>query len=98
VAVTIEIGRFTKKIQCQLMAWVSTPPASSPIEAPPPHEAVDADGASLLLARGTSSRSCEDHDEVSAPPTPCTKRAPMSSPWLSDRPHTSDAAVKIASR
>jgi hypothetical protein len=28
------MGRFTKKIQCQLMAWVITPPARSPIEAP----------------------------------------------------------------
>ena len=32
--VATPIGRFTKKIQCQLMAWVSTPPASRPI-APP---------------------------------------------------------------
>ena len=28
------IGRFTKKIQCQLIASVSTPPSSSPSEAP----------------------------------------------------------------
>ena len=28
------IGTLTKKIQCQLIASVSTPPASSPIEAP----------------------------------------------------------------
>ena len=27
-------GMFTKKIQCQLMLWVSTPPIRSPIEAP----------------------------------------------------------------
>lgn len=33
-AVVIPIGALTKKIQCQLSAWVSTPPASSPI-APP---------------------------------------------------------------
>jgi epsilon-lactone hydrolase len=25
------IGRFTKKIQCQLMAWVRMPPASDPL-------------------------------------------------------------------
>jgi hypothetical protein len=32
--VATPIGMFTKKIQCQLMASVSTPPASRPIEAP----------------------------------------------------------------
>ncbi len=36
-AVTIPIGMFTKKIQCQLIDCVSTPPTSSPIE--PPAEA-----------------------------------------------------------
>ncbi len=29
------IGMFTKKIQCQLIDSVSTPPASSPTEPPP---------------------------------------------------------------
>ncbi len=28
-------GTFTKKIQCQLSAWVSTPPSTSPSDAPP---------------------------------------------------------------
>jgi hypothetical protein len=32
--ITAPIGTLTKKIQCQLIASVSTPPASSPIEAP----------------------------------------------------------------
>ena len=32
--VAMPIGRFTKKIQCQLIVWVSTPPASRPIDAP----------------------------------------------------------------
>ena len=39
-AVAMPIGRLTKKIQCQLMASVSTPPASRPIE--PPAEATNA--------------------------------------------------------
>jgi hypothetical protein len=34
MAVAMPIGRLTKKIQCQLIACVSTPPASRPI-APP---------------------------------------------------------------
>ena len=33
-AAATPIGRLTKKIQCQLMAWVMRPPASRPIEAP----------------------------------------------------------------
>ena len=28
------IGTLTKKIQCQLIDWVSAPPASKPIEPP----------------------------------------------------------------
>ena len=32
--VATPIGRLTKKTQCQLRAWVSTPPASSPSEPP----------------------------------------------------------------
>jgi len=38
-AVTIAIGMFTKKIQCQLIDWVRTPPAKSPTE--PPAEATN---------------------------------------------------------
>ena len=33
-AVAIPSGRLTKKIQCQLIVSVNTPPASSPIEPP----------------------------------------------------------------
>ncbi len=33
--VAMPMGTFTKKIQCQLSAWVSTPPARRPIEPPP---------------------------------------------------------------
>ena len=32
--VAMPIGRLTKKTQCQLSAWVSTPPASRPSEPP----------------------------------------------------------------
>ena len=39
-AVAMPIGRLTKKIQCQLIAWVSTPPASSPTA--PPADATNA--------------------------------------------------------
>ena len=35
ISVAMPIGTFTKKIQCQLSACVSTPPARSPMEPPP---------------------------------------------------------------
>ena len=35
ISVVMPIGTFTKKIQCQLRNWVSTPPANSPMEPPP---------------------------------------------------------------
>ena len=35
--------------------------------------------------------------EVIAPPTPCTNLATTSIPWLLERPHSSEATVKIAS-
>ena len=38
-AVAMAIGMFTKKIQCQLIDWVSTPPSSRPID--PPAEATN---------------------------------------------------------
>ena len=34
-AVAMPIGTLTRKIQCQLRAWVKRPPASRPIDAPP---------------------------------------------------------------
>jgi hypothetical protein len=39
-AVAIPIGTFTKKIQCQLIDWVRTPPTSRPTA--PPAEATKA--------------------------------------------------------
>ena len=34
IRVAMPMGRLMKKIQCQLMPWVSTPPASRPTEPP----------------------------------------------------------------
>ena len=85
---TTAIGRLTMKIQCQLMASVIAPPASSPIE--PPAEAtkrVDADRPACsprsgnmvtIMPRMTA--------EVSAPPMPWMKRATTSTAWLSATP------------
>ena len=88
--VAIPIGRLTKKIQCQLIAWVRTPPASRPI-APPaaatklytPIALACSDGFGnivTIIPRITA--------EVIAPPMPWTNRAPINSAWLSASPQT----------
>ena len=84
------------KIQCQLIASVRTPPASSPIE--PPAEATKpktpiafaccagSGNIVTIIPRITA--------EASAPPMPCTKRAPISISWLTEAAQTSEAVVK----
>ena len=90
------IGRLTKKIQCQLIDWVSTPPASRPTE--PPAEATKAyTPTALACSRGSGNMVTimpRITADVIAPPIPCTKRAPTRTSWLSARPQTSDATVK----
>ena len=74
------IGRFTKKIQCQLIDCVSTPPATRPTE--PPAEATNANTPiALACSRGSGNIVTiipRITAEVIAPPTPCTKRAATS--------------------
>ena len=66
------MGRLTKKIQCQDSAWVRTPPASRPAEAP-----AEATKLNTPIALACSRRSGNIvmiiprmTDEVSAPPAP----------------------------
>ena len=92
------IGRLMRKIQCQLIASVRTPPASSPIE--PPAEATKpktpiafACSAGFgnivtIMPRITA--------EASAPPIPCRKRAPISISWSAETAQSSEAPVKTA--
>ena len=84
------IGRLMKKIQCQEIASVSTPPASRPIE-PPAEATKPKTPIALACSRGSGNIVTimpRITAEVSAPPTPCTKRAPISAPWLGrDRAH-----------
>ena len=86
-----------KKIQCQLIDCVRMPPASSPTE--PPAEATKPyTPIALAWSRGSGNIVTiipRITAEVIAPPTPCTKRAATSTPWLSDSPQRSEAAVKI---
>ena len=89
---------MTKKIQCQVSRSVSTPPASSPIDAPA--EATNENtpiafacspgwgNIVTIIPRITA--------EASAPPTPWMKRAAISISGLTDNPHSSDASVKTA--
>ena len=85
-----------KKIQCQLIRSVSTPPASRPIE--PPAEATNPYTPSAFAC----SRGCGNivtimprmTAQVSAPPTPWTKRAAISISWVCATAHSSEAAVK----
>jgi hypothetical protein len=92
------MGMFTKKIQCQSIDCVITPPASSPTE--PPAEATNAyTPIALACSRGSGNIVTimpRITAEVIAPPMPCTKRAAISADWLSARPHASEAVVKRA--
>ena len=90
---TMPIGRLTKKIQCQLIAWVSTPPASRPIE--PPAEATKRRRRSpspARAARGTSSRSCRgSRPRSSRRRRPGRSARRSASPGSARAPHTSEA-------
>jgi hypothetical protein len=71
-AVTMPIGMLTKKIQCQLIVSVSTPPSSSPSEPPATATKVYAPIA-FACSRGSGNMVTiipRITAEVSAPPTP----------------------------
>ncbi len=99
IATAAPTGTFTKKIQCQLTAWVIAPPASSPTA--PPADATNANTPiALACSRGSGNIVTimpSTTAEVSAPPAPCTKRAITSICWFTASPQTADAAVKTAS-
>ena len=84
------------KIQCQLIASVSTPPASRPTEAPA--EATNAyTPIAFACSRGSGNMVTimpRITAEATAPPAPWTKRAAISIPWPWATAHTSEAPVK----
>ncbi len=95
--VSAPIGMLTKKIQCQLIASVSTPPASRPIE-PPALATKPKMPIALACSPGSGnsitiipSTTADDN----APPTPCTNRAAISISWVWARAHSSEAPVKM---
>ena len=83
-----------KKIQCQLIDWVSTPPASSPTA--PPAEATKANTPiALACSRGSGNIVTimpRITAEVSAPPAPWTNRATTSVSSLLASPQTIEAS------
>jgi hypothetical protein len=90
------IGRLTRKIQCQSSQFVSTPPSSTPSE-PPPAATKPKTPIAFARSAGSVKRfiiSESETAEATAPPSPCTARAPTSSPCAFARPQQSDADVK----
>ena len=93
------IGTLTKKIQCQLTAWVINPPARRPMAAPaeatklktPKARACSSGRGNrvTIMARITA--------ELAAPPIPWMKRAAISIGWLKERPQSTEAPMKMPS-
>ena len=91
------MGTLTKKIQCQLTACVMSPPASNPTAAPAEAMKLKTPKA-LACSSGFGNRVtiiARMTAELIAPPMPWMKRAAMSIGWFIERPHRTDAAVKM---
>ncbi len=91
------IGTLMKKIQFQLTCSVRRPPTSGPIAS-----AMAETPAQMPIARPRSrgAKVAVMMESVagfiSAPPRPCTTRAPIRKPPLGASPHASEAPVKTA--
>src|SRR5579862_4101092 len=90
------IGMLTRKIQCQSSTSVSTPPSRTPMLPPP---AATKPKIPIAFARSDCSVksvivSERPTADTTAPPSPCTARAPINKPCDVDSPHASDASVK----
>ena len=93
--VATPIGRLTKKIQCQFSGCGQhAAEQQSERASGSGDEAVDADRFGLIPGRvNIVTIIPRITAEVIAPPTPWTKRAPISRPWLSATRRASDAPV-----
>ena len=79
--VTMPMGMLMKKIQCQLSAWVTYPPISSPSD-PPPTATMMYELMAFARSRGTGKSAtmmARMTDDDRAAPSPWTNRAEMSS-------------------
>ena len=90
------MARFTYRHQRQDSVSVSTPPSSSPTEAPPPAMAPKMPNA--LARSGESTNVTVSSDSAdgasSAPNMPCSARAPTSTPNDCARPPMAEATEK----
>ena len=92
------IGTFTRKIQCQLIASVSTPPSRTPID-PPPAATKPMTPIAFARSPGSVNRVMISESATAAtiaPPTPCTARAPIRNSCEPATPQASDAPVNRA--
>ncbi len=91
------IGAFTKKIHRQDRPDVSSPPSSGPMATATPVTAPQTPKATpRSLPRKASAKSARETANMMAPPTPCRPRDSWSISVLTAKPHSTDAAVKIA--
>src|SRR3954452_12028298 len=92
-------GTLTKKIHGHENDCVSQPPSTSPNAEPP--IAITAQTPSARARSFPSANVVEMIEsaagEISAAPSPCSARKPISIPELAARPFSSDAAVKMTS-
>ena len=94
----IPTGTLTRKIQCQSRTSVRTPPSSTPSDPPP--EATKPK-TPIAFARSAGSVNSVIISEsatadTTAPPMPCTARAPTSISCDVANPHADDASVNSA--
>jgi hypothetical protein len=92
------IGTLTRKIQCQLIRSVRTPPSRTPM-LPPPAATKPKIPIAFARSAGSVNRVIINESETAeaiAPPSPCTVRAPISIHWVVDSPQASEATVNSA--
>ena len=94
----IPTGTLTRKIQCQSSTSVRTPPSRTPIE-PPPEATKPKTPIAFARSAGSVKSVIVSESataETTAPPIPCTARAPTSISCEVAKPHAADASVKSA--
>src|SRR5215211_261320 len=90
------MGTLTRKIQCQLSTSVRTPPRSTPA-VPPPERTKPKTPIAFARSAGPVNRTMISESataETTAPPSPCTARAPTRNTCEPARPQPSEAGVK----
>ena len=88
------IGTLTKKIHCQPMPEVMTPPSTGPTATAAPVTAPNTPNAvPRSLPWKAWAISASEVANIIAPPVPCTARARLSISGVLDRPQTAEEAV-----